>query len=130
MSSSSTTLRGLPLEPSPLGSREPRGLKVLYWSVSLPALTLLGWSVFAEFDVLSENWHAFLLWAAAVAVAELLSVPVYGTVVLTMALPVVLAAGMVFQPLAVGPIAFLASLTQESSRVISASDGGCTTEVR
>ena len=110
MSASSTTLRGLPLESSPLGSREPRGLKVLYWAVSVPALTLLCWSLFVEFDSLSANWLAFLLWAAAVAAAELLSVPVYGTVVLTMALPVVLAAGMVFQPLTVGPIAFFGFL--------------------
>ena len=71
MSASSTTLRGLPLEPSPLGSREPRGLKVLYWAVSVPTLTLLCWSLFREFDSLSANWHAFLLWAAAVAAAEL-----------------------------------------------------------
>jgi signal transduction histidine kinase len=110
MSASSTTLRGLPLEPSPLGSREPRGLKILYWSVSIPAVTLLIWSVSREFDSLASNWQVFLLWAGAVAAAELLSVPVYGTVVLTMALPVVLAAGMVFQPLTAGPIAFLGFL--------------------
>jgi signal transduction histidine kinase len=54
------------------------------------------------------DWVVYGAWVGAIASAELMAVPIYGTVVLSMGLPVVLAAGFAFSPQITGPLAFVA----------------------
>ena len=124
MSAPTATLRALPLETKPLGPSETRGLRVFYWSIAIPACLLLAWSVASSVPDLGQTWPTIVVWIGTVAVAELMSVPVYGTVVLTMALPVVLASAMVFSPEITAPIAFLGFVdTREFKREISIGRG-------
>jgi signal transduction histidine kinase len=107
VSAPTATLRALPLESKSISGSEPRALKVLYWLTAIPACVGLVWCIAVDIPNLAETWTAIAVWMGAAAVADLMSVPVYGTVVLTMALPVVLASAMVFTPEIAAPIAFL-----------------------
>jgi signal transduction histidine kinase len=102
--SAPVTLHKLRLEPLRL-SREPRALRALYWIITACACSLVVWGLQASLFRLREDWATYLCWTVAIALAEFMSVPVYRTVVLTMSLPVVLAAGMLFPPEIVGLLA-------------------------
>lgn len=110
MSTSSTTLRGLPLEPSPLRYEQTPWVMAFCWVVISGALGFLCLAVASDLSSLSSKWPVYLLWLVAIGLAELLSVPVWGSVILTMSLPIVLAAGMVLEPVEVAPLAFLGSV--------------------
>jgi signal transduction histidine kinase len=107
MSASSTTLRGLPLEPTPLGYEQTPWVMAFCWVIISAALGFLGLAIASDVSSIASNWPVYLLWLVAIGLAELLSVPVWGSVVLTMSLPIVLAAGMVLDPVEVAPLAFL-----------------------
>lgn len=107
MSASSTTLRGLPLEPSPLVYEQSPWVMAFCWVVISSALGFLVFAVASDVSSVSSKWAVYLIWLVAIVLAELLSVPVWGSVVLTMSLPIVLAAGMVLAPVEVAPLAFL-----------------------
>jgi signal transduction histidine kinase len=56
------------------------------------------------------RWQVYAFWLVAIVVSELITVPVWGSVVLAMSLPLVLAVGMVFSPLVAGALAFIGSV--------------------
>ena len=81
-------------------------LRVLEVSVSLVVLAGLLWQV-------ADNWTGFvstlsqlLPWLVIVVIADLLPVPIWGSVELMMSFPVLLASALVFPPYIAGSLSF------------------------
>lgn len=112
----STAPRSLPRSAS-APAREPPAVKVLEWATAIPVVATLSYSLIRyEWTLDSE----FLLWGLTVLVADLLPIPIWREVRLSLSLPVLLAASMVFQPFEAGLIALLASVdTREFARQVS-----------
>ena len=89
---------------------EPLRLRVLEVSVSLVVLAGLLWQV-------ADNWTGFvstasqlLPWLVIVVIADLLPVPIWGSVELMMSFPVLLASALVFPPYIAGSLSFVVTL--------------------
>lgn len=89
---------------------EPLRLRVLEVSVSLVVLAGLLWQV-------ADNWTGFvstasqlLPWLVIVVIADLLPVPIWGSVELMMSFPVLLASALVFPPYIAGSLSFVGTL--------------------
>ena len=89
---------------------EPLRLRVLEVSVSLVVLAGLLWQV-------ADNWTEFvstasqlLPWLVIVVIADLLPVPIWGSVELMMSFPVLLASALVFPPYMAGSLSFVGTL--------------------
>ena len=89
---------------------EPLRLRVLEVSVSLVVLAGLLWQV-------ADNWTEFvstasqlLPWLVIVVIADLLPVPIWGSVELMMSFPVLLASALVFPPYIAGSLSFVGTL--------------------
>jgi signal transduction histidine kinase len=106
--STTTSISGLPQE-SKAPRREPRSFRILEWGISLPVILLLSVGVFFSREHLSSIVAELLLWALLVLVSDFMPVQLWGDVVLSMSLPVLLAAGMVLAPLDAAIVAFLGS---------------------
>jgi signal transduction histidine kinase len=99
---------------------EPLRLRVLEVSVSLVVLAGLLWQV-------ADNWTGFvstasqlLPWLVIVVIADLLPVPIWGSVELMMSFPVLLASALVFPPYIAGSLSFVGTLDlRELRREIS-----------
>jgi hypothetical protein len=79
-------------------------------------VALLGWT-------LMENWGTFLLtlpealpWFLVVCLADLLPVPIWGSVELMTSFPVLLAAAFVFPPYVAGSLSFIGTLDRREVR--------------
>ena len=116
MSAPTATLRALPLETKPLGYEDSRSVRILFSVTVAFGLTVLDIALIRTAPTIPSKWQEYLLWLAAIAATELLSVPVWGSVVLTMSLPLVLAAGIVFMPPAAAVLAFLGSVDPREFR--------------
>lgn len=84
-------------------------LRVLYAGVSIAAVGLLALEITRDPGSVSDAIPAALVWLLAVALADLFSVPVWGSVVLSLSFPVLIAAGIVFPPAVAGLLALLGS---------------------
>lgn len=86
-----------------------RAPAILHWSVSGATVGLLAWS-FAEGSFDDFAPITFIAWTAAVLVADLMVVRLGKGVLLSMSLPVLLAAAMLFEPAVAALIGFVACL--------------------
>lgn len=97
------------------GTGEPPGTKAFLWAIS--ALTI-GIAIPGSARLVGNEGQLFELglWAAVVAVVDLLPVRVWGSVSVSMSFPVALAAGMVFLPTEAALISFLGSFDPRELR--------------
>jgi signal transduction histidine kinase len=110
------TLRALPLEPSPLGYEKSRSVRILFLLVVSVGFGVFLATAALTIDRLPNEWSTYLVWLAALLATELLSVPVWGSISLSVSLPIILAAGILFPPAIVGPLAFLGSIDRRELR--------------
>jgi signal transduction histidine kinase len=89
---------------------EPLRLRVFEWLVTIPAAALVAVLALRGWGKASSELLDLAIWLAVIALADLMPVPCWGNLRLTMSLPVLLAAGMIYEPLTVAPLAFLGSV--------------------
>src|SRR4029453_8671224 len=92
------------------GRPEPMGLRVLESSVSLVVLSGLIWQVAISWGDFDANLGQLLPWLVVVVVADLMPVPILGSVELMMSFPVLLASALVFPPYVAGSLSFVGTL--------------------
>lgn len=103
---------------------EPKALRVLEIVGVIPVASLLVWLVASNWNEFGNTFIALLPWLAIVVLADLVPVPIWGSVELMMSFPVLLAAAFVFPPYAAGLLSFVAAVdTREFRREISAGRG-------
>jgi signal transduction histidine kinase len=99
---------------------EPFNLRLLELSVSLVVLSILAWQIGTHWETFTANINDLLPWLLVVALADLLPVPIWGSVELMMSFPVLLAAGLVFPPFVAGSLSLVGTLDlRELRREIS-----------
>jgi signal transduction histidine kinase len=74
--------------------------------VSVILLTAL----ISNWSVLGDRWVELLPWLVVVAIADLMPVPLWGSVELMMSFPVLLSAALVFPPLVAGALSFVGTV--------------------
>ena len=100
--------------------REPPGLRVLEVSVSAGVLALLAWQVGVHWGTFTAEIDDLLPWLVVVALADLMPVPIWGSVELMMSFPVLLASALVFPPFVAGALSLVGTLDlREFRREIS-----------
>ncbi len=100
--------------------REPLRLRILEISVSSVVLTLLVWQVGTHWATFAADIDDLLPWLLVVALADLLPVPIWGSVELMMSFPVLLATALVFPPFVAGSLSLIGTLDlRELRREIS-----------
>ncbi len=121
--SATTAVRELPRRSRP-STTEPLKLRVLEWVVWIPVVAFLLAQGFHTWPSLRVRLPDFGAWLLIVVATDLMPVPLWGNVVLSMSLPVLLAAGVVYEPYFVGPLAFVGSTDlREIRREISLPHG-------
>ncbi len=108
MSASAGAIHELPHHSRPAWA-DPLRVRALDWAVVVPVCLYLAVSVAADSRAIRTQVPELLIWLVPVAVTDLLPVRVWKDVVLTMSVPILLAAGMVFEPHIAGVVAFLGS---------------------
>ena len=91
----------------PHGRPEPMRLRVLEASVSLLVFSGLVWQVAVNWGDFDASLGHLLPWLVVVVVADLLPVPIWGSVELMMSFPVLLASALVFPPYIAGSLSFV-----------------------
>jgi signal transduction histidine kinase len=100
--------------------REPLRLRILEGSGSIVVLTLLVWQIGSHWETFAADLDDLLPWLLVVALADLLPVPIWGSVELMMSFPVLLAAALVFPPYVAGSLSLIGTLDlREFRREIS-----------
>jgi len=89
---------------------EPLRLRVLEVSVSLVVLAGLLWQVVDNWTGFVSTASQLLPWLVIVVIADLLPVPIWGSVELMMSFPVLLASALVFPPYIAGSLSFVGTL--------------------
>ena len=89
---------------------EPLHLRVLEVSVSLVVLAGLLWQVADNWTEFVSTANQLLPWLVIVVIADLLPVPIWGSVELMMSFPVLLASALVFPPYIAGSLSFVGTL--------------------
>jgi signal transduction histidine kinase len=79
----------------------------LEWGISVPVVAALCAAVIFQRAVLEPRLPQLALWLAVVFVADLLPVTLWEDIVLSMSLPVLLAAGMLLSPIEAALVAFI-----------------------
>jgi signal transduction histidine kinase len=95
---------------------ESTRLRAYFVAVGACVVTVLAFGVIREWPSLQSHLPTMLLWIGVAAIGDLMPVRLWGTVTLSMSLPVTLAAGMIFSPVESGLIAFLAALDMREFR--------------
>src|SRR3954452_6796756 len=108
ISTSAASVPGLP-RGSSLPKKEPRSFRLLEWGISVPVVAALCAAVIFQRAALEPVLPQLALWLAVVLVADLLPVTLWEDVVLSMSLPVLLAAGMLLSPIEAALVAFVGS---------------------
>src|SRR5262245_56884179 len=99
---------------------EPLRLRILEVSVSIVVLAVLTWEIGSNWDTFTADLEDLLPWLLVVALADLLPVPIWGSVEIMMSFPVLLAAGLVFPPYVAGSLSLIGTLDlREFRREIS-----------
>jgi signal transduction histidine kinase len=100
--------------------REPFSLRILEVSVSIVVLALLVWEIGSNWETFARDLQDLLPWLLVVALADLLPVPIWGSVELMMSFPVLLAAALVFPPFVAGSLSLIGTMDlREFRREIS-----------
>lgn len=117
---SATTTHRTVARKSPRPSRapapEPLLARVLEWVVFAPVLAALILVARHDWPTIRSESVELLAWVALAAGADLMPVPLRRNLVLSLSLPVLLAAGMVYPARLVGLIAFLGSMDPRELR--------------
>lgn len=100
--------------PSP--HEEPRRVQLVFILTGTLVVTLLSLGLFDEWNVIRGHLAEVLLWAGVAAAGDLMPVRLWGSVSLSMSLPVTLAAGMVLSPVEAGLVAFVAAFDPREFR--------------
>jgi len=89
-------------------------------SVSLVVLSVLAWQIGYHWATFVAHLDDLIPWLVVVALADLLPVPIWGSVELMMSFPVLLAAALVFPPVVAGILSLVGTLDlRELRREIS-----------
>jgi signal transduction histidine kinase len=89
-------------------------------SVSLVVLAVLAWQIGYHWATFVAHLDDLIPWLVVVALADLLPVPIWGSVELMMSFPVLLAAALVFPPVVAGSLSLVGTLDlRELRREIS-----------
>ena len=89
---------------------DPIRLRVLEWSFSLLVLAALLWQVLSNRGDFMASLTHLAPWLIVVVIADLMPVPIWGSVELMMSFPVLLAAAIVFPPYMAGSLSFAGTL--------------------
>ena len=89
---------------------DPLRLRVLEGSFSFGVIALLLWQLGSHRSGVLTSLSQLLPWLAVVLIADLLPVPIWGSVELMMSFPVLLASAIVFPPYIAGTISLLGTL--------------------
>ncbi len=98
-----------PLGAAATTDEEPTHLRVIFVLVGAAVLALLTFGVTREWESVSGHLLEAALWVVVAAAGDLMPVRLWGSVSLSMSLPVTLAAGMVLSPIEAGLVAFVAA---------------------
>ena len=88
----------------------PRGLRLFFVAASGLVLLLMVSGLAHDTESLVRDAPYLFAWLVVVALADLVAVPLWGTITLSMSLPVSLAAAMLFSPAEAALVAFLGAL--------------------
>jgi signal transduction histidine kinase len=99
-----------------LRDEEPRLLRLVFISVGLVVVGLLAIGLLGEWDAVRNHALEICLWVVVAAAGDLMPVRLWGSVSLSMSLPVTLAAGMVLSPVEAGLVAFVAAFDPREFR--------------
>jgi signal transduction histidine kinase len=92
------------------GAGAPRGLRLFFVASSGVALLLMLSQLAQDTETLVRDAPYLFAWLVVVALADFVAVPLWGTITLSMSLPVSLAAAMLFSPAEAALVAFLGAL--------------------
>ena len=92
------------------GRREPTRLRALEAVVSSVVVAGLAWQVAGNWGDFEASLSELLPWLVVVVVADLLPVPIWGSVELMMSFPVLLASALVFPPYVAASLSFVGTL--------------------
>ena len=103
---------------------ESVGIRAYFLGVTVVVTALLTIGLTQDWRSVANEVPTLMVWVAIAAVGDLLPVPLWGDVSLSMSLPVTLSAGMLMTPWAAGLVAFVAALdSREFRREISVPRG-------
>src|SRR5438132_4909240 len=97
--SATTTPGGSLIHPAYAWYEEPLRLRVWFWAIGIGVVTVLAVGLGRSWNALFASVGLVGLWIIVTAAADLMPVTLWGTVSLSMSLPVTLAAGMVLPPI-------------------------------
>ena len=125
---SATTTRGAIAAKLPRRSTSPKSdplqVKILEWTVCALVCGLLAAFAPSTLDSMKSELPGLLAWLVLVGVSDLLQVPVGAGITLALSLPILLAAAMLYPPVAAGLIALIGSTDlREIRREISLGHG-------
>lgn len=111
LSTTTTSAKGAGKLPDESGPPLAESLAVrwLEWGVFIAVLTVVSIQWWQTFPQVRPQMPQLVLWLGMVAVADLLPVPLWGNFTLALSLPILLAAGMLYDPHLAGAIALLGS---------------------
>lgn len=89
--------------------REPLAVRLLEVGVTIPVLLGLTLLVVNSWTAIEPRLVELAAWAGLITVTDFLPVPLGGTFLLSLSMPLILAAGMVYGPAVAGALAFLGS---------------------
>ena len=95
---------------SPSSESEPLPLRILEIVGTAIILAVLSVASIGNWSEVAERWIELLPWLVVVASADLLPVPIWGSVELMMSFPVLLSAALVFPPYVAGALSFVGTV--------------------
>lgn len=100
----------------PQSRSDPPALSVLEFALATGVAGLLSWMITVHWSSFRLDFVDLLPWLLVVAVADLMPVPIWGSVELMMSFPVLLASAFVFQPHMAGLLSFVGTLDAREFR--------------
>jgi signal transduction histidine kinase len=94
----------------PSSESEPVSLRILEVAGTAIFLVVLVAASIGDWSGVTDRWLELLPWLAVIAMADLLPVPIWGSVELMMSFPVLLSAALVFPPHVAGALSFIGTV--------------------
>lgn len=94
----------------PSSQSEPTSLRILEVAGTAIVLGVLVATSIGNWPGVADQWMELLPWLVVVAMADLLPVPIWGSVELMMSFPVLLSAALVFPPHVAGALSFVGTV--------------------
>jgi signal transduction histidine kinase len=109
------TVRRLP-RPTSTPPSDPLAFRLLKWGVAIPVIVALLVLAIWHWRELEPQLGQLGTWLVLVILSDLMPVPYWGPISLTMSLPILLAAGIIYEPWVVGLLAFAGSIDPREIR--------------